>query len=133
MAGPLLKVVTSRHDTDCGVCAIATITRVSYEEALLALGTEQPAILIGGAYVSDLKRAAKALGFSVRIYTRFSVTGRRIGILWVEGSLWKDEAHVVVLARGCIYDSDGEVFDAKTYLNAKKARPVRLLVFAEDR
>lgn len=122
-----LHVVAQRHDGDCAVACLATLFRLTYEDALVALSKEEPAVLHKGVSERALKRAAAECGYTLKRKRRIDLE-HSTGILWVEAKCWP-EAHVVVLWEGRIVEIDGAMlWFAADYLKHHRATPKALLI-----
>jgi len=122
---PLLVRVVKQDGTlpDCAVAAVAMLCGVTYGEALAAFPKPKSVMKIG-AYLTEVRTAAKALGVTLRVSRRFDVD-EDTGVLHVSG---RDE-HVVLLWEGRIIDGNGECWlSASTYLGVYKYKPKTLLV-----
>jgi hypothetical protein len=107
---------------DCAVATVAMLCGVTYGEALAAFPKPQAVVRIG-AYLTEIKTAARSLGVTLRSCKRFDVE-EETGILHVSG---RDE-HLVVLWDGRIIDGNGECWlNPKTYFGTYKYKPKTLL------
>lgn len=123
---PVVKLQTQRAPGDCGICALAMLLQVSYEDVLGAAvkTTASARVHHGGMFTRDMKRVAKRLGVTLTLR-------RAIDLEQDEGvlSLARDEeAHAVLLKAGLIFDGDGTVWEPETFLAATHYRPISLLV-----
>jgi hypothetical protein len=123
MSTPILQVVLQRHPLDCAVACLAMLLNVSYEAALLAMGR------FNGAYIREIKAAAKRLGHPLRSTRKFDLD-QDTGILAVRSAKWKTD-HVVVLKDGLIVDTDGSIWDHDVYVSVNAITPLSLLVMVE--
>ncbi len=123
---PIIRVVVQRHPADCGVATLAMLLGVSYEDALVALAAEEPAVLTRGVFTKHLEAAAQKLGFRLRRRRRYSIDDDT-GLLNLSSRKWRTD-HVVVLREGLVIETDGTIWDAGEYLAALKAKPGMLLV-----
>lgn len=126
MDAPILKVIPQRHAADCGVATLAMICGVSYEDALVAVAAEEPAVLTRGVHYKHLERAALRLGFRFRRRRRYDLD-TDTGILNLSSTRLVAD-HLVVLKEGLIIETDGSLYDADVYFAHLKARPGILLV-----
>ena len=127
-----MKVVTSRSDKDCGVCALASWTTATYEDALIALGGEAPAVLREGVSLLVMRRAAGVLGYIVHVKRRVDLE-TAAGILWLTSKpKGVKHDHVVSLVRNQIIDSDGEVFHPAASYLVEKGWTIRRLLILDD-
>lgn len=126
MEAPILRVIPQRHSSDCGVSVLAMLLGVTYEEALLAVGFEQPSVLTSGVYAKHLTQAAKTLGVTLRVRRRFDLEDDT-GILGVNSAKWTS-AHVVILREGLIVDTDGTLWAPDVYQRVHGAKFGPLLV-----
>jgi hypothetical protein len=123
---PILRVVTQRHGSDCSVAALAMVCHVTYEEALLAVGINDPSVLTSGLYMSAIQKAAKAIGVSLRRTRKFNLSTDR-GILYVSFGK-KSHSHVLVLQAGILVDTDGAIWQPEIYKRVMKATFGPLLI-----
>lgn len=128
MTQPILRVVPQRAVCDCGVSVLATLLGVTYEEALVALSHEEPAVLYSGVYTDDLLRAAKALGSALKKRKKYDLD-EVTGILSVSSAKWSND-HVVVVFDGKLLETDGTIWDVDVFLKHHEAKPGLLLVEA---
>ena len=105
-----IRVCPQRHKNDCCVCCLVMLTGVSYEAALIAIGSvKTAAFATNGLYFTEVKRVAKKLGFELRSVRkgRYSLT-ESVGILGAR--FWDGQKHVehaVLLFHGMVIDPDG--------------------------
>lgn len=128
MSRPLVSMVPQRHMADCGVSVLSMFLRISYEEALLAVGKEAPKVLGRGLWFTQLRRAARRLGVRTRIKRTWRANADD-GIVYIKNQ--RGPNHCVLLRRGLFFDTDFNVYDPSDYLKATKARTGALLVRAE--
>ena len=121
---PILRVVQQRHPADCCVAALSMLLGVSYEDALLAVGEVNPAVLTRGLYLRELEQGAKRLGVTLKRKRRYDLDADE-GILNVVG---KSMDHVVVLKHGLFFDTDASVWEPDVFLLNKKVKARTLLV-----
>jgi hypothetical protein len=124
---PLVRMVVQRHPADCGVAALAMFLGVSYEDALLAIGSDKPTVLKRGVWVTNLTRAAAVLGATLKRKDTWDAEADD-GIMWVTSRNW---AHVVLLRNGLVWDTDLCCWEPEDYLKAKRAK-VRAILVRED-
>lgn len=122
---PVIRLIPQRHEADCGVAVLATYLCVSYEEALIVVGRKEPAVLSVGLWMSEIVRAAKQLGVTLKRKPAADLDEDE-GILVVTSPRWRHD-HLVVLKNGLIFDTDAMVWEAETYLAANQAKPGMLL------
>lgn len=120
MDAPILRIVAQRHPNDCSIACLAMLCGVSYENALVAMASDEPNVCVRGAKARDIRRAAKRLGFALRSRRRFDLESDT-GILNVSSPEQPND-HLVVLKDGLIFDTDLTVWDADVYLSANRAR-----------
>lgn len=132
MEAPILRVVAQRHDGDCAVACLATLFGLTYEDALVALSQQEPAVLHGGVSERSLRKAALECGHVLRRQRLIDLEDAT-GILWLESPQWP-AAHVVVLWDGRIVDTDGGTLwrNADVFLKHHHAKPKVLLVVRDD-
>jgi hypothetical protein len=121
---PLVSLVPQRHPADCGVAVLAMFLGVTYEDALLALGGVVPRVLRRGVWMPEVQRAAGKLGVPLRMKRRADVA-EDDGIVRVQ---FKNNAHVVLLRNGLIWDTTLEVWEPDDYQRAKRVRLGSILV-----
>lgn len=117
---PVIRIVIARAGGDCAVCCLAMILGCSYED-ILAVAVDQTSdasIHFTGMWVSQIIKIAKVLGVSLHRRKKWNIdTG--CGILSLRNSR-TNEGHVVVLKSGMVFDVDGMVWEADTYLKNSK-------------
>lgn len=126
MDAPILRVVVQRHAMDCGVACLAMICGVSYENALVAIAQDQPNVCIVGVWCTELRRAAKRLGFKLKAKRRVDLA-EDTGILNLSSSKWRSD-HVVVLREGLIVETDGTLWEPDVFLRHYEAKVGTILV-----
>lgn len=129
MSQPLVSIVPQRHPMDCGVATLAMLAGVSYEDALLAFGGAAPHILRGGCWLTEMRRAAEALGLSVRLKRKWDADDDE-GIAQIK--FRKAGYHLVLLRAGLFFDTDATCWEPDVYLSAKKATVGPLLVREDE-
>lgn len=109
---------------DCAIAALAMFTGRPYAEvAEVAVGVA-PRAFVRGMWCSEIQRAAKRLGITLKQARRFNLE-EDSGVLCVDHP---DGAHAVVLFHGLIINSaDGQVWEPEAYLIKEKAQPRVLL------
>jgi ABC-type bacteriocin/lantibiotic exporter with double-glycine peptidase domain len=123
-----IKMVPQRHKTDCGVCTLAMLCEVSYEEALLAIG--QKRVITKGVQLRAVRDAAKKLGRRLVLKRGFDLD-TDTGILGIVSETW-DFEHLVILKDGMIIDAqDQTVWEHDDYMEAHHAKAVSLLALKE--
>jgi len=123
---PILKVVTQRHQMDCGVACLAMICGVSYENALVAVAQDAPNVCAVGMWGNEMRAAAKRLGFKLKVKRRVDLE-TDTGILNLSSAKWKSE-HVVVLREGLVIETDGTLWEPDVFLRHYGAKVGTLLV-----
>jgi ABC-type bacteriocin/lantibiotic exporter with double-glycine peptidase domain len=126
MDAPILRVVVQRHTMDCGVACLAMICGVSYENALVAIAQDQPNVCSVGIWFTELRRAAKRLGFKLKAKRRVDLA-EDTGILNLSSSKWRSD-HVVVLREGLIVETDGTLWEPDVFLRHHEAKVGTILV-----
>lgn len=122
-----IQIVRQRHDADCAVAVIAMFAGVSYEEALLAIGT--PAVLTSGVQLRVVRTACRRLKCPVVLRRHIDLISDT-GILVISCDTWPLD-HLVILKEGIIVDPDNTVWDVDTYLEVYRAK-VSLLLRRKD-
>lgn len=130
MDAPIIRYVPQRHEGDCSVACLAMVCGVSYEQALIALGKQEPHVCKRGAWSYQMRNAAKALGFATRSRRKFDLESDH-GILGIKFKAVNHE-HVVVLWEGRIIDTDFGLYMADVYFSVNEARPTSLLVVERE-
>lgn len=127
---PVVKLQTQRAPGDCGVCALAMLLGVSYEDVLGAAvkTTARSRVHHTGMFTRDMKRTAKKLGVQLSLRRAIDLEHDE-GVLSLEGA---SDAHAVLLKAGLIFDGDGCVWEPETYMAATGYQPISLLVRAEE-
>ena len=126
MNTPVLRVVLQRYGSDCSVAALAMLCCTTYEEALLAMGLNEPRVLTGGAYMKQIEVAANAFGVHLTRKQKFNVEEDH-GIMYVSNHTWP-HGHVAVLWNGYIVDTDGTIWEPDVYQSVHAAKFGPLLV-----
>lgn len=110
------------------MACLAMFLKVSYEDALIALGSEVPGVLRRGvARWSQLRRASESLGVRLVVKRKWTLSDE--GILCVKH---KKEEHVVVLRHGLIFDTNYKVWTFSDYDAAPPRAPFGALLVRED-
>lgn len=120
-------------ETDCVIAAFASLTGLTYTQALVHCATVNPDVLRLGMTWKDTRRAARRAGIKTRVLRRFDM-GDATGLLCVRrtknGQL---EEHVVLLWEGRLCDGNGELWlEPDQYFSAYGYKPTSLLVRVED-
>ena len=126
MDAPILRVVTQRHSMDCGVACLAMLLGVSYENALVAIAQDAPNVCAVGIWTTELRRAAKRLGFTLKAKRRIDLE-TDTGILNLSSAKWQSD-HVVILREGLIVETDGTLWEPEIFLRHHQAKTGMLLV-----
>jgi hypothetical protein len=121
---PLVSMVPQRHQADCGVAALAMFLCITYEDALLALGGVVPTVLRRGVFLPEVQKASARLGVPLKL-KRTVDTAEDEGIVRVQ---FKNNAHVVLLRNGLVWDTTFEVWEPDEYLKSKRVRFGSILV-----
>ena len=112
---------------DCAIWSLSTLTGIGYDEVLLAVAKVDKAAGRNGLYLGRLVRVAALLGVTLKRKRKPDLT-EDTGIL----GLWMGrDGHAVVLKQGQIIDVDATVWDAPSYLLAKRAIAGELLMIAK--
>lgn len=122
---PELKLVAQRHENDCGIATLASLTGRSYEDVLHAFGAP---VHKTGVEMGDIVAAASKLGYRMRLLRRIRLE-EDTGILGVKTPNRTSKGHVVVLHDGKIYDTDLTVWDADDFLKSEKATVTSIIKF----
>ena len=93
----------SRGHGDCAVAALEMALGITYENALQAALIVRPAVLGEGLNASQLKKAAKLLGFAFTLRRTFDLD-EDTGILGIEQNGYDDAGHAVYLWEGRILE-----------------------------
>jgi hypothetical protein len=122
-AVPLLRLTPQREDNDCACAAMATYFGLSYEDVLRAVTLIDGRRGKGGLYLPQIQAIARGFGKTLRAHRKFNIEEDE-GLLRV---LVAGDAHIVVLKRGLIFDSNLAVWEADLYLVSRKATATTLL------
>jgi predicted double-glycine peptidase len=123
----LFRIVPQRSDWDCGVACLAMLLNIDYETALAQSG--RTAQVERGLWFSEMIAIAEAFDeeLVIRRRGRYNIQ-TATGIVHVYHYTAKHStSHVVFLHRGLFYETDGLVWDAKTYLAHEKLRAGSIL------
>lgn len=117
---PVVIMVPWQHPADCAVAALAMACGVAYTDAALAFGDAR--VLRGGAWMSQIVRAAAALGVPLTKRPAGSWDAETAdGIVQVR--LPKSpQHHVALLREGLLFDTDLAVWEPSDYLAVRKGR-----------
>jgi hypothetical protein len=126
---PVVTMVPQRHPMDCGPTTLSMLLGVSYEEALLAFGGVAPKILRGGVWLTEMRRAAEALGAPLKLKRAWDAEDDE-GIAQIKCR--KAAYHLVVVRRGLFFDTDFSCWEPEDYLKAKQATTGPLLVREDE-
>ena len=127
---PVVRMVVSRREADCGICALAMLTGKDYEDVLLAVGKIDPTAGKRGLWSTQIKKAAAILGVKLRSRRTFDLE-TDTGILNVKFPHDEPE-HAIFLKDGMAFDSDGLIWEVSDYLAAKKLTVGHLLVLEQS-
>lgn len=123
-----VKLVLQRGVADCGLCALATFSELSYEDVyLVAAKIDQVRRGKAGATWRDVGRMAEGLGLTPRLNPEPSLEddGGVLAIRWKRGSKHYQKPfreHLVALDYGVIADpADGAILPAGEYLARYRA------------
>jgi hypothetical protein len=119
-------------ESDCVVAALASLTGLTYTQALVHCAAVNPGVLESGMTWKDTRKAARRAGIRTRVRRRFDMTDET-GLLCVRrqknGHL---EEHVVLLWEGRLCDGNGELWlDPDQYFAQYGYKPTSLLVRVE--
>lgn len=123
----VVRMVAQRHESDCGVAALAMFLGISYEDALLAFEGEGLDVMKKGVWWSQLKRAASRHGVKMVIRRKWSPTDE--GILEIK---YRKQWHVVLLKNGHIFDTDYRVWALHDFYGAPPKAPFGALLVRSD-
>jgi hypothetical protein len=117
---PLAVKPIEQTGNDCAIAALAMYTGRSYADVAAAVTGVSPRAFVRGMWCTEIQRAAKALGVTLKLCRRFNIE-EDTGILCVDHG---GGAHAVVLFQGVIINSeDGMVWDVEAYLIKAGAIP----------
>lgn len=126
--GTVMHVQAQRTGYDCTVAALSTLLGVQYEIVLSALAQVAPRVVLDGAFISQVVRAAKLLGVTMR---------RKRPVDWDEDTgllrvYVRDQGayHAVVLRQGDVID-DGRIWPADMWRATRRATQPSLLVVVQ--
>ena len=126
---PLVEMIPQRHEADCGVTVLAMYLGISYEDALLAIGPEQPKVLRAGLWLKELKAAAARLGVPLKSKRRWDVEDADgIAQILLPGRF----NHFVLARGGLVFNTNFSVWEWDDYLKARRAKPGVLLVREDE-
>ncbi len=128
---PILQIVCQREPNDCAIAAIATYLGASYEDVLRASMLVDKRGARGVRYISQIKTIAAGFGVTLKARRKINLDEDE-GLLRVILKKSRD-AHIVVLKRGLIFDTNGRVWDHEVYLATASARPTTLLTLEGER
>jgi hypothetical protein len=127
-AGPVIRIVPQRNDSDCAIATLAMLSGLPYEDVLIAAA--RTAECETGMYLTQIQKVASELGIELvaKKSGRYDIESDT-GILRVSDRKAKNY-HVVVLRRGLVIETDGSLWDADVYLASKRYKAGSLLVEA---
>jgi hypothetical protein len=120
-----VRLELQRGVGDCGLCALATFAELSYEDVfVVAAKVDRKHRGKSGVQWTDLKRIARALGFTPRLRLKPALEDDEglLMVTWQPGSKHYVASggfrqHLVALAHGVIADpADGMILPADEYL-----------------
>lgn len=107
-ASAVTRIVIHREESDCGVVALAMLLGVSYEDVLRAVTVSDRHQGKKGLWTRTMIRIAKRLGHTLKA---------RSAIDWdSDYGILRLPEHAALLRNGLVFDGDGTVWDAETYL-----------------
>ena len=125
MALPVVKMVVSRQDNDCALCALAMLTGTDYNDVLLAVNKVDTVAGKRGLWSTQITKAGALLGFTFRTKRKFDIENDT-GILNVKFP--DGEEHAILLKGGMVFNSDGTIWEVEDYIAAEKLKVGCLLV-----
>lgn len=117
---PLFRVVVSRRDRDCAICALAMLLGLPYEDVLVAVGKVDPkGAGKAGLWATQMRKVAKVLGFTLRTKRVFDLetSAGILNITHLDAS-----AHALFVKDGMAFDYDGCVWDVGDWIGAHQAK-----------
>lgn len=126
---PIVRIITSRRENDCAICALAMLLGRDYEDVLLAVDKVDKQAGKKGLWSTQIKKAAQLLGQPLKMKRKFDLE-TAAGILAVDHP--KGLAHALLLREGLVFDYDGLVWDVEDYLAEKGLTVSHLLVVDLD-
>lgn len=129
---PPIEIIVQKSLGDCGVAALAMISRIPYQQVYQAASKVEPDVLEKGLHRTELVETARALGFRTKVLRKFDPEEHEgvISLVRAENHR-KNGGHYVVLWNGAVVDpSNGLVWPYEEYLKSVSERfhPVALLV-----
>jgi ABC-type bacteriocin/lantibiotic exporter with double-glycine peptidase domain len=126
---PLVSMIPQRHNADCGVAVLAMFLGITYEDALLAIGTENPDVLRGGLWLAQLKRASESLGVPLKCKRRWDPDeDDGIAQILLPGPV----NHFVLAREGKFFNTNFTVRLPDDYFRSRRAKPGWLLVRGDE-
>lgn len=122
-------MVPQRHPADCGPAALAMYLGVSYEDVLLAIGSDVTDLLRRGMWFTELTRAAAKFGVTLKRKVQWDADVDE-GIAQIR--FRSGPHHVVLLRAGLFFDTDFTVWEPSDLLKEKRGRPGSLLMRVDD-
>ena len=129
-----IKVISQRHDFDCGIAALAMLLGVPYGDVAKVVkdNIHDPRLKSRGLILRQLEEIITLFGFKTRrVYRKAGYLEGATGILGLNGGQCAPHGHWVVVKDGLILDpSGGEAWSLDDYVKDAKCRPATLLVLA---
>ena len=115
---------------DCGVSSFAMCLGITYPQALVALSAVAPKILDEAVSSSEMRRAARRMGVTLRLRTRgVDVDDEETEGILIVRFVADAAKHAVYLKRSLIFDGRTDaVWDADVYLRIHNCDVEGLLV-----
>jgi hypothetical protein len=127
---PLFRMTGQKNAADCVVASLAMALGLPYEEVLVVASRLQPKVLKRGLYTIEAQLIADEFGRSLLKRKLKIDIDEDTGVLMIKMRCGRGfTEHAVFLTNGLVFapESDGEVWDAETYLKFNKARVLHLL------
>ena len=123
---PVITIVVQRAEADCGIVVLAMYLGRTYEDVLVAAAQLDTKIHKRGMWVRQIEATALALGVKLRRRHQWDIDTSE-GILSLNSTTMRREAHVVVLKNGLIFDTDGSVWEPDVFFATARFKPTILL------
>lgn len=122
-------MIPQRHEADCGVAALAMFLRISYEDALLAIGRDSPRVLRNGMWIKELQAGSAKLGVPLKVKRQWDVEDADgIAQILLPGKF----NHFLLVRGGLLFGTNFTVWELDDYMRVMRGKPGILLVREDE-